>query len=371
MTTLPETLILPPETRIGSGSSRQLLELCDAFGRRGCLVCGQSQVRSGGLDKILGERTADVELRVWLYPGGEPTLTQLEELLAIVRAHNPQWVAAIGGGSVLDIAKAAAGLHHAPLPVVSYHDGQPIPPSPTSFIAVPTTAGTGSEATIVSVLTNPETGVKKSIRHPSFMARLVILDPDLLSSCPQQVLAASGMDALTQAIESYCSKGATWLSDTFALEGLARIHGNLGKACQGDSAGFPDLLTGSYLAGIALSNARLGLVHGLAHPLGARFHVPHGLVCAVCLPHVLAFNREAISEKYARMSEVIGEDPLTCIMSLLEKLAIGNPFAGKKLHDPEAVIEETLASGSTKSNPKPVTAEDAGNILNTLFSGTL
>ncbi|NLV46161.1 MAG: iron-containing alcohol dehydrogenase [Candidatus Hydrogenedentes bacterium] len=367
MNTLPDTLILPPETRLGRGASQQLLELCDAFGGRGCLVCGQSQVRSGALDKILDKQSSDVELRVWLHPGSEPTLEQLEDLLEIVRAHNPQWVAAIGGGSVLDIAKAAAGLHHAPMSVLSYHDGQPIPPSPTSFIAVPTTAGTGSEATMVSVLTNSDTGVKKSIRHPSFLARLVLLDPDLLESCPKEVLAASGMDALTQAIESYCSRGATWLSDTFALEGLRLIHGSLDKGYQGDSDAFLDLMNGSYLAGIALSNARLGLVHGLAHPLGARFHTPHGLVCAVCLPPVLAFNREVISEKYARMSEIVGEDLLAYAQSMVGKLGIRNPFAGKALHDPETVIEETLASGSTKANPRPVAQEDVSTLLNTLF----
>lgn len=367
MNTLPDTLILPPETRLGRGASQQLLELCDAFGRRGCLVCGQSQVRGGGLDRILDKQSADVELRVWLHPGSEPTLEQLEDLLEIVRAHNPQWVAAIGGGSVLDIAKAAAGLHHAPLPVLSYHDGQPIPPSPTAFIAVPTTAGTGSEATMVSVLTNTDTGVKKSIRHPSFMARLVILDPDLLEGCPQEVMAASGMDALTQAIESYCSRGATWLSDTITLEGLRLIHSSLENACRGDSSAFPDLMNGSYLAGIALSNARLGLVHGLAHPLGARFHASHGLVCAVCLPLVLAFNRDVIPEKYARMSEMAGEDLLSYVQSMGGKLGIQNPFVGKHLHDPEMVIEETLASGSTKANPRPVTAEDVSTLLNTLF----
>lgn len=367
MPILPDTLILPPDTRMGRGVSLQLLELCASFGHRGCLVCGNSQVRSGNLDRIQQGRPGSVEVRVWLHPGDEPTLSHLEDLLALLHEHNPDWVAAIGGGSVIDVAKAAAGLHQAPLPVSAYHDGESIPPSPTAFVAVPTTAGTGSEATTVSVLTNTETGVKKSIRHPSFMARLILLDPDLLETCPPHVLAASGMDALTQAMESYCSNGASWLTDTLALQALSRIHGSLERAYHGDVAAFPELMTGSYLAGIALANARLGLVHGLAHPLGARFHAPHGLVCAICLPHVLEFNRNAIPDKYALMSGMAGEDILGYVRSLSDRLGLRNPFAGKTLRDMDAVIEEILASGSTRANPRKVTAEDAAQLLKSIF----
>jgi len=367
MITLPNSLTLPPDTRLGRGASQQLLALCDTFGDRGCLVCGQSQVRSGNLDRILGDVSSDVEARVWLHPGDEPTLDQLEDLLALVREHDARWVAAVGGGSVIDIAKAAAGLHHAPRSVVDYHDGAAIPASSTAFIAVPTTAGTGSEATTVSVLTNGDTGVKKSIRHPSFMARLVLLDPDLLATCPKDVLAASGMDAFTQAVESYCSNGATWLTDTLALKALELIHQGLLPAYSGDGEAYPALLTGSYLAGIALTNAHLGLVHGLAHPLGARFHVPHGLVCAVCLPLVVDFNREAMGDKYARMSEVVGDDLLAHVRTMLDRMQIRNPFPGQELRDRETVIEETLASGSTKANPRTVTAEDAGRVLDAIF----
>ncbi len=364
---LPDTLTLPPDTRLGRGVSLQLLTLCESFGPKGCLVCGHSQVRSGNLDRIQQGDSGGVDVRVWLHPGDEPTLAHLDDLLSLLREQEPDWVAAIGGGSVLDVAKAAAGLHGAPLPVSAYHDGESIPPSPTAFIAVPTTAGTGSEATMVSVLTNADTGVKKSIRHPSFMARLILLDPDLLGTCPPNVLAASGMDALTQAIESYCSKGASWLTDTLALQALAHIHGSLKRAYYGDNGAFDELMTGSYLAGLALSNARLGLVHGLAHPLGARFHAPHGLVCAVCLPYVLEYNKDVIPEKYMRMSEVVGEDLLGYIRTLGGRLQLQSPFTGKTLRDPDAVVDEILASGSTKANPREVTGEDARRILISIF----
>jgi len=368
VSSLPNTLILPPETRTGAGEALRLLDACAGFGMRGVLVCGASLERSGRLRVMLDACETNVNVRVWTHPGGEPTLEQLDALLADAREHNPHWVAAVGGGSVMDIAKACAGLLRAPAPAVAYHDGASIPASNTPFIAAPTTAGTGSEATIVSVLTNAATEVKKSIRHPSFMARLVILDPTLLDGCPPEVIAASGMDALTQAIESYCSNGATWFTDALALKAVALIHASIEAVYSGDAAKQADLLVGSYLAGVALSNARLGIVHGLAHPLGARFHVPHGLACAVGLPLALDFNREAVPEKYARLSRAVGMDIGEYARLLLTRLNLRSPFHGQPLDDIDAIIEEALASGSTKANPRRVCAEDAARLLRRLFA---
>jgi alcohol dehydrogenase class IV len=308
-------------------------------------------------------------VRAWQHAGGEPTLAQLDALLADARAWRPDWIAAIGGGSVLDIGKACAGLLHAPLPPAAYHGGEAIPPAHTPFAAVPTTAGTGSEATIVTVLTDERAGLKKSIRHPTFMPRLVILDAHLLAGCPPAVVAASGMDALTQAIESYISRGATWFSDALAGEAMRRIHAALPRVVAG--AGGPDaeaLLTGSYLAGLALSHARLGLVHGLAHPLGLRYHAPHGVVCAVCLPEVLAFNHAAAGDKYGVLADLLGGDPVACTRALLASLGIVSPFRGQALIDEPAIVSETLASGSTAANPRAVSEDDVKTMLARLFA---
>lgn len=368
MNGLPQSLTMPPETRCYKGAVRQLLRECVAFGSRGVLVCGRSLERSGRLHSIMEENDSADNVLLWTHPGGEPTLEQVELLRNDAREHNPDWVAAIGGGSVMDLAKAAAGLLHAPLPVVAYHDGEIIPPSQTPFLVAPTTAGTGSEATTVSVLTNTAAGVKKSIRHPSFMARVVILDPELLDGCPKPVIAASGMDALTQAIESYCSKGATWLTDTFAIKAFTLIQGSLERVYNGDRTKQEDLLLGSYLAGLALANARLGVVHGLAHPLGARYHVPHGLACAVCLPLALEYNREAIQGKYDQLSALVNEDICDYVNALLQHMELYSPFADKTLEDIDAIVEEVLASGSTKANAREVTREDAVLLLNQLFA---
>jgi alcohol dehydrogenase class IV len=220
------------------------------------------------------------------------------------------------------------------------------------------------------VLTNAETGVKKSFRHPSFVARLVMLDADLLAFCPPDVIASAGMDAFTQAIESYTSTGATWFSDELALKAISLMGASLETVFANPKADRnEDLLLGSYLAGVALSNARLGVVHGLAHPLGARYHVPHGLACAVCLPHALEFNRETIGPKYEAMSRTVGADLLTFTRRWLKTFHILSPFAGKTIPDREAVVRETLASGSTAANPRPVTAADVVHLLDGIFAG--
>ncbi|MBN2301435.1 MAG: iron-containing alcohol dehydrogenase [Lentisphaerae bacterium] len=367
MATIPSPLILPPRTILKRDGALQLLLECAHFGRRGMLVHGRSLDQSGKLDAIMKCRT-DAEVITYCHSGGEPTLRQLQELLDVARSQQVAWIAGVGGGSVLDVAKACAGLLYAPEDLESYHDGAAIPESMIPFIAVPTTAGTGSESTIVSVLTNEKRGVKKSIRHPSFMARVVILDPELLSGCPSDVIANSGLDAFTQGIEAYVSNQATWFSDVIALKAVELVGTSLVAVYKGDNSKQSDLLIGSYLAGAALTNARLGLVHGLAHPLGIRYRQPHGRTCAICLPYIMRFNRETISWKYNQMCNVIGDDLEESIARMTSCFGIRSPFEGQALSDIDSIIEETLESGSTAANPRNVEAADVRAILGQLFS---
>ena len=365
---LPAVMSLPPRTITGAGSVSRLSRETLAFGQAGVIVHGASLETSGRLGSILAGCN-DQSVRTWRHKGGEPTLARVNALVAFLRAGDADWVAAVGGGSVMDLAKAAAGLSHAPLAAGDYQRSAEIPPSHTPFIAVPTTAGTGSEATSVSVLTDTAGSLKKSIRHSSHMARVVILDGDLSRSCPPAVIAASGLDALTQAIESYISRGATWITDQCALKAVRMIAENLETVFRNpDNPARQALLEGSYLAGIALGNARLGLVHGLAHPLGARFGVPHGLACAVCLPLVLAYNRPVVERKYQRLSGILGLDVIQWVERLLDVFGIDNPLAGVSLESREAIVTETLASGSTKANPRDVSPEDVRGLLNQLSS---
>lgn len=372
MRALPQSLVLPPRVLSGEGKVANLVAECVAFGKRGLLVHGRSLAKSGLLDLLLKSVPAGMAVSAHEHAGGEPTLAQLGSLLESARQDGPDWIAAVGGGSVMDLAKACAGLLEAPLPPARYHDGAPLPPAAVPFVAVPTTAGTGSEATIVSVLTNEQKGVKKSIRHPTHMAQLVVLDPNLLKGCPSDVLAASGMDALTQGMESFVSSRATGITEAFSLQAVRLIARSLEIVYgAGDDARSAEarceLLTGSFLAGLALSNARLGLVHGLAHPLGCRYHAAHGRVCAICLPEVLDFNRGAMGEKYRVLSDAVGGDVFHFVRALLARLNVASPFSGKPLEDEEAIVRETLASGSTRANPRPVAAKDVVHVLHRLF----
>ncbi|MFT7488817.1 MAG: alcohol dehydrogenase class IV [Candidatus Promineifilaceae bacterium] len=363
---LPPTLNVPPQTVSGAGRSGALADLLSAFGPRIMLVHGRSLKTNGHLDRILADFSGSTSTGVYCHAGTEPTLDEVTKCVAALRAFKPDCVVAVGGGSVMDLAKASAGLIDAPLSVDAYHGGEPLPASHCPFVAVPTTAGTGSEATYVSVLSDTELGIKKSIRDPSHLPRLVVLDPVLLRTCPAHVLAASGMDAFTQAVEAYVSRGATDFSDDLALRGAATVFRNL--MCIAEDRDAPDaayleLLQGSYMAGLALSHARLGLVHGLAHPLGYRFHAPHGLVCGVCLPAVIRFNREAASAKFDVLSSVLGGDILDLTEDALARLGLASPFAGKGIDDIDAVVAETLASGSTKANPRLPTEQDVVEML--------
>jgi len=360
---------MAPQTLFGRGHLTRLPGVAAAFGKRGMIVYGASFRRRGGRDRLRDAAGHAADWTEWEYPGGEPTLRQVDQLRAAAHTARADWIAAIGGGSVLDAAKAAAGLFRETAPVQAFHEGQAVRTSGLPLIAVPTTAGTGAEATPNAVLTDPDTRVKKSIRDNRFMARAVILDPDLLAGCPPAVIAASGMDALTQAIESWCSLGRTAWSDAIALAAIRLIAPALPAVFHHSRAPDADaLMAGSHMAGIALAAARLGVVHGLAHPLGALYGVPHGQVCALCLPPALELNRTAIGPRFQELEEALGHPPIPYLEGLIAVLRIANPFRGRPLSNRSVILAQTLASGSTASNPKPITAEDVAFLLDRLFA---
>jgi alcohol dehydrogenase class IV len=367
---LPKSLRLPASVLAAPGCVRRLWETVRPFGDVGLLVHGESFMRSGRLSALLKHAPPNLRVIPHAHEGGEPTLDQLDRLRSTAHAARIKWVAAIGGGSALDLGKACAGLVYDQGPAIVYHEGDAIPDDGgVPFVAVPTTAGTGSEATGICVLTNANTGVKRSFRHDRMMASAVLLDPELLEDAPRSVIAASGMDALVQAVESYCSRYATPFSRQLSLVAFESTARALLPTYKGNRGGCANLLQGSFLAGLALAQARLGLVHGLAHPLGSYYGVGHGHACAACLPAVLQFNAGVCAEQYDRLSAILGQPLPELVANLLTEMRLGNPFAGPTPDNIDRIVAEVLASGSTAANPRPVSAGDARRVLDTIFNG--
>jgi alcohol dehydrogenase class IV len=358
---IPQHLLLPQQTFAKPGAVRSLVKEASLFGPRGVLVHGRSLVTSGKLAEIMGSSTT---VRSWEHGGGEPTVEGVDALRAELKRDRPDWVAAVGGGSVIDLAKAAAGLVDAQETTAFYQrNNSAILPATLPLIAAPATAGTGSEATVVAVLTNPAECFKQSIRHPTFMPKIVLLDPDLLTGCPKETIAAAGLDAFIQAFESYTSKYATPFTRALSELALVRISQSLLPLYRGDMSFAGDMLEASTVTGLAFSHARLGVIHGLAHPLGARFHAAHGLTCACCLPASLAFNRDVIAKDLAYLKQRYALDVEEQVHAWLSEMALENPFRGKRVDDIDTFVAEVLASGSTAANPRTVTAEDARQLL--------
>lgn len=351
------------------GAAGTLAGECAPFGARGLIVCGRSLVATGHRDRIAAACRGIVEAAWHVRSAAdEPELAEITAVIAAARAAGALWIAGIGGGSVLDIAKAAAGLYHASREPGYYQAGGVLSRKGIPFIAVPTTAGTGSEATINAVITNAARRSKLSIRDGSFLARTVILDAELLEDIPRPAMVYAAMDAFVQAYESFISRTATTATAALALRALGLINTHIVPAVERrDPVALEGLLLGSYLCGAAFNISRLGVIHGLAHSLGALYHEPHGLICAVLLGPSIRLNREAMGEKYGLMSACLGQDLTARAAALVRTFGLASPFTGKEVIEREKIIAETLASGSTAANPRPVTRADVEGMLAEIF----
>ena len=301
----------PGQIRFGRGEAAHAPALIAAFGRRGLLVHGANPARAAGLHAALTRAGCDV---LAMACSAEPTLPMLNDALAKARPHAPDWVAAIGGGAVLDLGKALAALVPSPRGAMDHLEvvglGLPLGAPPLPFIAIPTTAGTGAEATKNAVIGLPDHGRKVSLRDDRMLARLAIVDPALTDGCPWPITLASGLDAVVQVIEPYVSLRATPFTDALTrpvlglgLRALQQLH--LAEELEARD----DLTWVSLCGGLALANAALGAVHGLAGPIGGVSPAPHGAVCGALIGPTLAANRTcaratANMRALARLDEV-------------------------------------------------------------------
>jgi alcohol dehydrogenase class IV len=298
-----------PRITFGAGSFERLPGIVAANGRRALLVRGErSLARDGRLDALrAGLAAAGVELAGEAVVSGEPSPATVDEIAAAHRGRGVDVVLGVGGGSVLDTAKAVSGLLLVDAPVTDFLEGlpgaRPWPGPSVPLVAVPTTAGTGSEATRNAVISERgPAGYKRSFRDERLVPADAVVDPDLLAGLPPDAIAANGMDAVTQLLEAYVSLRAGAFTDQLALAGLDAARDSLiawhaAPDGPGAAAARERMAWAALLSGICLANAGLGGVHGLASPLGAQFPVPHGAACGATLALVTAANVASLEDR--------------------------------------------------------------------------
>ncbi len=275
------------------------------------LVTGKNSLKnSGNLEKIL-KNLNEAKISVYVYNEieGEPTTLVINRGKEIAIENKIDVIIGIGGGSVIDSAKGISGLVTNGGIVEDYHAGKRSFDKPgLPFIVAPTTSGTGSEVSNNAVIIDPARGIKQSIRGDKMMAHIVILDPELVLSCPKKYTAFSGADALVQSIEAFVSKSSNYLSDIFAIESIKLLLPSLPKVVN-DLLNIElreKMMLGSFLDGLAFANSKLGAVHGFAHPIGVKHNINHGLICGLLLPYVMKYNVELehVQKKYVYITDI-------------------------------------------------------------------
>lgn len=342
----------------GAGSAAKIDSIAAGFGTRPLLVTG-----------VRGATGTS-----FVVPG-EPTVDLVREGAALCKAIKADVLVAVGGGSVMDAAKAIAILAPNSGEPLDYLEvvgrGQPFEYPSLPVIAVPTTAGTGTEVTRNAVLGSPEHQVKASLRSPHMLPRVAIVDPDLTLDLPPAITASTGLDALTQLIEPYVSARANPMTDVFCLEGIRRVARSLRRAYTDghDRAARADMSLAALLGGLSLANAGLGVVHGFAAPIGGMFDAPHGAVCAALLPHGMKVNLPARSERFVTIARLLtgrddakAEDGVEWVQRLCSDLSI--PGLGTYgVTDSADLVEKASAASSMKANPVVLSKEQLHEVL--------
>jgi alcohol dehydrogenase class IV len=372
-------------TRIlfGPGTLREAAPLLREFGNRPFVVTGRNSNRAEPLLAALsGAQISYSTFGV----AGEPTTGIVREGAQRARETHSEVVIAIGGGSVIDAGKAIAAFATNQGELLDYLEvigqGRSLERTPLPFVAIPTTAGTGTEVTRNAVLASPEHRVKASLRSPLILAKLAVVDPELTLGLPSALTASTGLDALTQLIEPFVSCRANPMVDGLCREGMVRVARSLRRAFEqpDDLAAREDMATASLFSGLALANAGLGAVHGFAAPIGGMFPAPHGAVCAALLPHVMEVNLRALrqrqpnSEVLRRFDEVArlltgkpnaaADDGRSWVRELCADFKIPSLRTyGLAEADVRTVCAKAAQASSMKANPLPLLPDELEEIL--------
>jgi alcohol dehydrogenase class IV len=390
---MPFELATAGRVIFGAGRLRDAGEIVGSLGKNALVVIGRTGDRARPLLDHLCER--GVEASVYAVPG-EPEIDMIREGTALARSEGCDCVIGFGGGSALDAAKAIAILATNTGDVLDYLEiigrGKQLTEPALPFIAIPTTAGTGSEVTANSVVISPKDRVKVSLRSPLMLAKVALVDPELTHGLPPGVTATTGLDALTQLIEPFVCRWANPLTDGLCREGMVRVARSLRIAYASvreigawetaapEVVARQDMAVASLFGGLALANAGLGAVHGIAGPLGGMITAPHGALCAALLPKVVTANLRALrtrdrqNEAIARYdtvarilignSDATADDAVEWLQTLVDDLDIpGLAAYGMTVgHIPE-LIEKAARAGSMKGNPVELALEELAQII--------
>ncbi|MHC4790689.1 MAG: iron-containing alcohol dehydrogenase [Planctomycetota bacterium] len=317
---------------------------------------------------------------------GEPTKTTAKTAVEQARKAKSDLVISIGGGSAIDTAKVIAAMLTNSGELEDYLEvvglGKPLTKKPVPHIAIPTTAGTGTEVTRNAVIRIPEHQVKVSMRSPLMPPRLAVVDPILTHSMPPSITASTGLDALTQLMEAYVSNKANPLTDGICIEGMKRAGRSLQQAYEDGTncAAREDMALASLFSGLALANAKLGAVHGLAGPLGGMISAPHGVICARLLPHIMEANVKALQsransspalDRYDEIAQILtgrvtaqAVDGVVWVQKLCGTLKVPSLTEfGFKEKDFQTIVAKSKKSSSMKGNPITLTDEELMEIL--------
>jgi alcohol dehydrogenase class IV len=367
----------------GAGALANIGPIAREFGSRALVVVGRDPSRAARLrELLLASGVATEPFSV----GHEPTIEDVQRGVETARRLHCEFVIGFGGGSAIDAAKAIAALLTNTEPITEYLEvigrGRPLAEIPAPCLAIPTTAGTGAEVTRNAVLASGEHRVKVSLRHSLMLPRVALVDPTLTYDLPPALTATTGLDAFTQLLEPYVSSRANPMTDSLCVEGLRRVARSLRIAVENgrSAAARDDMALASLFGGLALANAGLGAVHGLAGPIGGAFSAPHGAVCAALLPHATAINLSALHQRsaqsaslarYADIARIVTGRPAAGVDDLAPYLqslvtALGIPplsAYGVMSADIPALVSAAAKASSMKANSIVLSSDELTAIL--------
>ncbi len=379
---------MPKSVLYGRNSLEKLGEQSKKLGKRAFIVSDTIMEKLGYVESCIKQLNAKgITVSTYNKVNAEPTNIHVLEALSICKEGKCDFIIGIGGGSCIDVAKAIAVLHTNGGEIEDYvQKDVEIEKNPLPLIAIPTTSGTGSEVTSVVVITNKKTDVKMMIKHPNFTPQVAIIDPILTRSLPPYITAATGVDALCHAIEAYFSKVSQPLTDVLALSAIESIMKYLRIAYEdGDNMEAREaMMIASLQAGIAFSNASVTLVHGMSRPVGALFHVPHGISNAILLPTVLEYTKAKAVRRladighnlnkdlYSHSDEEVANYTIAEIKKLCFDLRIPNlrEYGIGEVEFENAIskmAKDAIASGSPSNNPRVPSYEEIKELYRKCF----